>query len=63
VTAGELIGCITLLAILLMAAMGVFLGFENGSMIAACEEKLILRSGRCELVAVPVIAPASSGEE
>ncbi len=62
-TAGELIGGITLLAILLMAAIGVFLGFENNSKITACEEKLILRSDRCELVAVPVIAPASSGEE
>ena len=62
-TVSDLVGGITLLAILGMAVLGVALGIENNSKITACEEKLILRSDRCELVAVPVAAPAASGEE
>ena len=65
-TVSDLVGGITLLAILGMAVLGVALGIENNSKITACEEKLILRSDRCELVAVPVTAhppPAGRSRE
>ena len=39
------------------------LGVKYAKLLNDCENSLLLRNDRCVVVAVPVVAPAASGEE